>query len=82
MQHTYLPSYVFQVTEVSAADMVGEAYNPQTALYQITLYTCALALIVLSLCGCVYEIIRRKRISVKVDCEKGMVFRVFSHECK
>ncbi|XP_028409028.1 uncharacterized protein LOC114531613 isoform X2 [Dendronephthya gigantea] len=59
-----------QVTDVSAEDITSQTYNPQTALYQITLYTCGVALIVLSLCGCVYEIIRRKRISVKVHCEK------------
>lgn len=57
--------------------MVGEAYNPQSALYSISLYSCVLALCVLSLCGCVYEIIRRKRKSLKVDTEPGAAFLMY-----
>ena len=46
---------------------MGETYNPQGARYQISLLVCLILLGVFTFCGIIYELKRRKRISLEVE---------------
>ena len=55
---------------------MGETYDPQGARYQISLLVCLILLCVFTLCGVIYELIRRKRISLKVKPISKWIFLI------
>ena len=54
---------------MSAAELLGDTFSHEADLYQLTLNLCLILLCVGTVCGCIYEVIRRKRRATKVEPE-------------
>jgi hypothetical protein len=68
MLHTFLTS-CFQVTPTTAEELVGETFNPTGYMYKMSLNISLIGLLLGIVCGCVYEVMRRKKKKTKVEPE-------------
>jgi hypothetical protein len=67
--HTFLTSCRFQVTPTTAEELVGETFNPTGYMYKMSLNISLIGLLLGIVCGCVYEVMRRKKKKIKVKPE-------------
>ena len=56
-------------TEISTAEIVGDSLSHEGDMYTLTLTICFALFCVGCFCGCIYEVIRRKRRATKVEPE-------------
>ena len=59
---------------VTSEEQTSGTFNPTGFLYQMTLNICLVGLCVGLVCGCVYEVIRKRKRKAKVEPE-GKCFR-------
>ena len=63
---------------MSTAEMMGETFNNEGEMYQLTLNICFALLAVGMLCGCIYEVLRRKKLAATVEPEGDTVYNLNS----